>query len=161
MANLGVITDGISRDFERALTVMNESGLEYAELQFLWDKEVGDLQDAEMTRVENLAAAHKVKVSCISRHIFGGLLLGDLEKNSPAYLAQIDALRRCIEMAKGLDCPLVRVMSSRPPAPFAVARPPLRSSSISGAISFPRSSEVTRAGSSIVPNTWANPVSLW
>ena len=33
----GVITDGISRDFEYALNVMEEFGLEYAELQFVWD----------------------------------------------------------------------------------------------------------------------------
>ena len=33
MAKLGVITDGISRDFEHALTVMDEFGLDYAELQ--------------------------------------------------------------------------------------------------------------------------------
>ena len=45
MAKLGVITDGISREFEHALSVMNEFDLRYAELQFLWDKEVGDLDD--------------------------------------------------------------------------------------------------------------------
>ena len=39
---LGVITDGIDRDLEHALRVMNETGLEYAELQFVWDKEIGD-----------------------------------------------------------------------------------------------------------------------
>ena len=32
---IGVITDGISRDFEHALKVMDEFGLEYAELQFV------------------------------------------------------------------------------------------------------------------------------
>jgi len=32
---LGVITDGIDRDLEHALKVMNETGLEYAELQFV------------------------------------------------------------------------------------------------------------------------------
>ena len=31
MAKLGVITDGISRDFEHALGVMSEVGLDYAE----------------------------------------------------------------------------------------------------------------------------------
>ena len=38
----GVICDGISRDLDHALTVMSEFDLEYAELQFVWDKEVGD-----------------------------------------------------------------------------------------------------------------------
>ena len=64
MTKLGVITDGISRDFEHALDVMNEFGLEYAELQFLWDKEVGDLSTAKVSRVQDLVRAHDVKVSC-------------------------------------------------------------------------------------------------
>jgi hypothetical protein len=35
VAKLGVITDGISRDFEHALKVMAQAGLDYAELQYL------------------------------------------------------------------------------------------------------------------------------
>ena len=38
--------DGISRDFEHALCVMDEYGLQYAELQFVWDKEVGSIEPA-------------------------------------------------------------------------------------------------------------------
>ncbi len=38
MAKLGLITDGISRDLEHALQVMTEADLEYAELQFVWEK---------------------------------------------------------------------------------------------------------------------------
>ena len=111
MTKLGVITDGISREFEYALAVMNEFGLTQAELQYLWDVEVGDLSDAQMDRVERLVAAHEVEVSCVSRHVFGGLALGDLSASSPAYLEHLAALNRCVDMAKALDCPLVRVMS--------------------------------------------------
>jgi len=110
---LGVITDGISMDLEYALRVMKEFGLEYAELQFVWGKEVGDLSSVEVDKIQNLISRYNMKVSCISRHIFGGLLLNDLETDSPVYLEHIRALRRCIDMAKILDCPLVRVMSFR------------------------------------------------
>ena len=110
---LGVITDGISRNPERAFTVMNEFGLEYAELQYIDDLEVGDLNDAQTVRLQNLLAAHGLQVPCISRHIFGGLALGDLDLHSPVYRQQLDALRRCIEFAQALACPLVRVMSFR------------------------------------------------
>ena len=48
----GVIADGISRDFEHALKVMTEAGLEYAELQFLWDKEVGDQTPEEIQKIK-------------------------------------------------------------------------------------------------------------
>ena len=54
MAKLGVIVDGISQDFEYALGIMNEFELEYAELQFLWGKEVGDLNPAEVDKVKAL-----------------------------------------------------------------------------------------------------------
>ena len=93
MAKLGVIVDGISQNFEHALDVMNEFELEYAELQFLW--------------------GHEVRVPCISRHIFGGLPIGEMQRDNPVYLEHLDALKRCIDMAKALDCPLVRVMSFR------------------------------------------------
>ena len=49
---LGVICDGISRDFEHALKVMDEFGLEYAELQFIWDHEIGDHDASDMARIK-------------------------------------------------------------------------------------------------------------
>ena len=73
MAKLGVITDGISRDFEHALKVMSEFGLDQAELQFLWDKEVGDLDAAELKRAKDLIDQYGMTVSCISRHNFAGI----------------------------------------------------------------------------------------
>ncbi|MCY4019628.1 MAG: sugar phosphate isomerase/epimerase [Chloroflexi bacterium] len=113
MAKLGVITDGISREFELALSVMNEFGLQHAELQFLWDKEVGDLDDREMNRAQQLVKAHGVLVSCISRHIFGGMLVGGTDRESAGYQAHLAALERCIDMAQALDCPRVRIMAFR------------------------------------------------
>ncbi len=113
MAKLGVITDGISRDFERALVVMKEAELEYAELQFLWDKEVGDLDDAQMARTRSLVESYGVQVSCISRHNFAGMLVGETEVGDANHAKHMDGLRRCIEMAKGFGTSLVRIMSFR------------------------------------------------
>ena len=79
MAKLGVITDGISRDLEHALQVMTDAGLEYAELQFVWEKEVGDFDDDEMGRALDLVKKYGVKVPCITRHNFVGLLVGEVE----------------------------------------------------------------------------------
>ena len=113
MAKLGVITDGISREFEHALSVMNETGLEYAELQYLWEKEVGDLNDAEIAKAQSLLKAHKMKVSCISRHNFAGMLVGDTEVGDGNYNRHMDGLQRCIDMALELDTNVVRIMSFR------------------------------------------------
>ncbi|MBA19713.1 MAG: xylose isomerase [Verrucomicrobiales bacterium] len=113
MPKLGVITDGISREFEHALTVMNETGLKYAELQYLWDKEVGDLNDAEITKAQSLIKAYEMQVSCISRHNFAGMLVGDTEVGDKNYNRHMDGLHRCIDMARELDTNVVRIMSFR------------------------------------------------
>jgi sugar phosphate isomerase/epimerase len=113
MAKLGVITDGISRDFEHALQVMTDAGLDQAELQFLWEKEVGDLNDDEMARATDLIGKFGVKVSCISRHNFVGMGIGDVEVGDANHQKHMDSTKRCIDMAKALDCNLVRIMSFR------------------------------------------------
>ena len=113
MAKLGVITDGISRDFEHALQVMTDAGLEYAELQYLWEKEVGDLNDDEMARAQALIEKFGVKVSCISRHNFVGMGIGDVEVGDENHQKHMDSTKRCIDMAKALECSLVRIMSFR------------------------------------------------
>ncbi len=111
MAKLGVITDGISREFEHALTVMNEFGLDYAELQFVWDKEVGNHSDAQIAKIQDLTKSHGVQVPCISRHVFGGISVNEMTLDHPVYQEHLDGLRRCIEMAKAVGSPLVRTMA--------------------------------------------------
>ena len=109
---LGVITDGISRDFGHALGVMDEFGLDYAELQFLWDKEVGDLAADERSRALELVKKHGKTVSCISRHVFGGMPTA-LKVGDALHTQHMDGLKRCIEMAHEFDSPLVRIMSGK------------------------------------------------
>ena len=108
---LGVSTDGISRDLDHALGVLTEAGLTQAEFQYIWDSEVGDHADEEIARIRTLVHQHQVSVSCISRHNFAGLPVMETEPDSPIFLEHVDGLRRCIKMAKALDCPLVRIMS--------------------------------------------------
>jgi sugar phosphate isomerase/epimerase len=109
---LGVITDGISRDFEHALGVMDEFGLQWAELQFLWDKEVGDLDAGEQRRALELVRRHGKRVACISRHVFAGMPM-TTRPGDPLHTAHMDGLKRCIAMAHAFDCPRVRIMSGR------------------------------------------------
>jgi len=113
MARLGVITDGISRDLEHALAVMREHGLKHAELQYVWDREVGDLDDASLGRVQDLVQQYEVHVCCLSRHVFAGLAVGSTEVGDEAHSRQMQCLRRCIDEAKALRCRLVRTLSFR------------------------------------------------
>lgn len=109
---LGVICDGISRDLDHALAVMNEFDLEYAELQFVWDKEVGDHDAQEISKIKDLLEKHNKPVSCLSRHVFAGLTT----QNKPGdadHTRHMDALKRVIDMAHQLGSPLVRIMTSK------------------------------------------------
>ena len=109
---LGVICDGISRDLAYALSVMDEFNLDYAELQFVWDKEVGDHDASEIGRIKDLLQAHNKPVSCLSRHIFAGLTTAS-RPGDPDHVRHMDYLKRVIDMAHQLNCPLVRIMTSK------------------------------------------------
>ena len=112
MFKLGIITDGISRDFEYALDTMVETGLEYVELQYLWEKQVGDLTSADVERVKGLIDARNLKVSCISHHNLSALPV-DTAVVAPAYREHITTLERCIGVAQALGTNLVRIFSFR------------------------------------------------
>jgi len=109
---LGVICDGISRDLAHTLTVMDEFELEYAELQFVWDKEVGDHSAEQIAEIKHLTTAHNKPVSCLSRHIFAGLTTATVAGDAD-HTKHMDALKRVIAMAHELACPLVRIMTSK------------------------------------------------
>lgn len=110
---LGVITDGISRDLAHALAVMDEYGLEFAELQFIGDKEVGDLDRAERAQALELIRRHGKRVSCISRHIFAGMVMASSKPGDELHRKHMEALKRCIAMAHEFDCETVRIMTGK------------------------------------------------
>jgi len=109
---LGVICDGISRDLSHALQVMREFDLEYAELQFVGDTEVGDHTKQEIIAIKALLDQHNTPVSCLSRHIFAGMST-DNRPGDVLHVKHMDALKRVIEMAHTLGSPLVRIMTSK------------------------------------------------
>ena len=114
MLKIGVITDGISQDFEYALDVMAESGLEYVEIQSLWNKEVEDLAPNEVRKVTDLIGERDMKVSCISPLLFSKIPLltkPDETSHLNSYTQHIETLKRCINLAKALGTNLVRIFS--------------------------------------------------
>jgi len=109
---LGVICDGISRDLTRAIDVMDEFDLTYAELQFVGDKEVGDHSAAEIAEMDQLLRGRGKPVSCLSRHIFAGTTSAN-RPGDALHQKHMDALKRVIEMAHILVAPLVRIMTQK------------------------------------------------
>lgn len=109
---LGVICDGISRDLSHTVDVMDEFGLDYAELQFVGDAEVGDHSAQQITEIDKLLRDCGKPVSCLSRHIFAGMT----SANAPGdalHRKHMDALKRVIDMAHVVGSPLVRIMTPK------------------------------------------------
>jgi sugar phosphate isomerase/epimerase len=109
---LGVICDGISRDLGHTVDVMDEFGLEYAELQFVGEKEIGDHSASEVEGIKTLLEDRGKPVSCLSRHIFAGLTTEN-RPGDEAHTEHMDALKRVIDVAHELGSPLVRIMTSK------------------------------------------------
>ncbi len=109
---LGVICDGISRDLRHTVDVMDEFGLDYAELQFVGAKEVGDHSPAEIREIDSLLRDRGKPVSCLSRHIFAGMTVANVAGDA-LHSQHMDALRRVIEMAHVVGAPLVRIMTPK------------------------------------------------
>lgn len=109
---LGVICDGISRDLKHAVDVMDEFGLDYAELQFVGDKEVGDHTKAEIAGIDALLRARGKPVSCLSRHVFAGMTTAN-RPGDELHTKHMDALKRVIDMAHVVGAPLVRIMTQK------------------------------------------------
>jgi sugar phosphate isomerase/epimerase len=103
MFTLGVITDEISLDVERAVSVAKELGLDCIELRSCWDKNVKDLTDAEVGRIKSIAKRAGLRVVCVASPFFKCSI------TSPAEVKEhMDFLPRVIEITKLLDAELVR-----------------------------------------------------
>ena len=109
---LGVICDGISRDLRHAVDVMDEYGLQFAELQFVGDTEVGDHSAAEIREIDALLRDRGKPVSCLSRHVFAGMTVSNAPGDA-LHQKHMDALRRVIDMAHVVGSPLVRIMTPK------------------------------------------------
>ena len=109
---LGVICDGISRDLRHAVDVMDEFGLDHAELQFVGDKEVGDHSAQEIREIDALLRDRGKPVSCLSRHVFAGMTTEN-RAGDALHSRHMDALKRVIDMAHVVGAPLVRIMTQK------------------------------------------------
>lgn len=67
---LGVITDELSEDFEKALDFISDQSLGYCEVRELWSKNIVNLSQAELERAKQLIIRHGLKVSEIASPIF-------------------------------------------------------------------------------------------
>jgi sugar phosphate isomerase/epimerase len=67
---LGVITDELSEEFEKALEFISEHSLGYCEVRELWNKNVTRLSQEELERAKQSIEQHHLKVSEIASPLF-------------------------------------------------------------------------------------------
>jgi len=70
MFKLGLITDQVSMDFEAALKVIKELGLRYIEIHALWNKNIEELDEREISEAKRLIDKYELEVSIISSTLF-------------------------------------------------------------------------------------------
>lgn len=101
--DLGVITDEVTQDFEKALAWAKGFGLEWVELRFLWGTYVTDLNDEQVKRAKDLLAKYALKVSVIDSAYFKTLLPGTESKaatgKADPLQSNFDAQKRILEGA--------------------------------------------------------------
>jgi len=103
MFKLGVITDEITQDVEKALGVARELGLDCIELRGCWNKNVKDLTDSEIRRVQATARAAGLEVVCIASPLFKCNITDEREVDE-----HLGLLPRLISITKLFDAEILR-----------------------------------------------------
>jgi L-ribulose-5-phosphate 3-epimerase len=117
--HLGVITDEITLDFEKALLWIKGFGLQWAELRFVWGKYVTEFTAEDVKRAKDLLAKHGIKVSVIDSAYFKTLLPGTESKFAEgkpdplqsAFSQQDALLERAMARAKDFATDKVRIFA--------------------------------------------------
>jgi len=116
---LGVITDEVTQDFEKALLWAKGYGLSWVELRFVWNKYVTDFAPDDTQRAKELLTKHEMKVSVVDSPYFKTLLPGTQSKFSEAkadplqsdFSQQGAVLERAFARAKDFGTDKVRIFS--------------------------------------------------
>ena len=65
MIHMGIFTDEISQDFEEAVRVAKENGLDHLEIRNVWGKNVSELSRDEIARVRKIVKDYGVQVAIV------------------------------------------------------------------------------------------------
>ena len=105
----GVLTSGVSGDFEHALAVIREDGFRYVEIQFAWGVEDGSRTPIQEEKIRQLLNRYGMQCTAVMRNLFSGLRLDETSLDSRAYRASLDMLRSTAALARSYGCTLTRI----------------------------------------------------
>ena len=107
---VSVITNGISQDYETCCKVMNETGVQYAELQEVYGKRVELLTEEETLKIKALNEQYGIMPVSVTTHAFAGVGVMDLEIGDAVYEKHMNLLKNGIKIARIVGAPQVRAM---------------------------------------------------
>lgn len=103
MFKLGVMTDEISQDFQRAVDVCKEYDLDGVEIRSVWDTPPQDITDEQAARIMDILGAAGMQVCCIA----SPFLKCDMD-SSAEYEEHLGILRRCCHLAHTFNTKIIR-----------------------------------------------------
>lgn len=107
---ISVITNGISQNYETCCKIMNETGVQFAELQEVFGNRVELLTEQEAMRIKTLNRQYGITPVSVTTHAFAGIDVMQVETGDMVYEGQMALLRNGIQIAKIVGAPQVRVM---------------------------------------------------
>lgn len=119
MFDLGIITDEATDDFERGFELAHAWGLRYVELRQGWGKNVLQLGDEELDRLQEGLERYGLSVTAIASPVFKSPL-DEVPRDVQADFAlagvesmeaQLELLERACELAVRVGAPLVRIFT--------------------------------------------------
>lgn len=120
MIKVGIVSDEISQNFEYALQVIKELGVEYVELRSMWGKNLMDLSLDELARVKRLLKKKNLKVSIIASPLFKCHIKEEETSNTTghyhlfrekSYSEHLKILEHCLELGKDFGTNIIRCFS--------------------------------------------------
>lgn len=103
MFKIGIMTDEISQDFERAIGVVSEYGLQTIEIRGVWKKGPHLLEPEDIAKMKAILADTGIAVSCIASPFYKCNI-----DDEAAIREHWDILRRCADLAHTFGTNLVR-----------------------------------------------------
>jgi sugar phosphate isomerase/epimerase len=103
MFKLSVFTDEISQDFEKAVLVAQEYGLDGLEVRSVWDRPPHKIEVRDIRDMRELLRGTKLRVCSIASPFYKCAIDNPVERRE-----HLDILRKCCDLADAFDCRIIR-----------------------------------------------------
>ena len=110
MIRLSAFADEISPALDEQIAVLHSESVHYIELRSVWNTNVLDLSDEQVTHIKHALFEHGIGVSAIGSPI-GKIAISD------AFDAHLQRFERAILLAHIFQTPFIRLFSFYPPTP--------------------------------------------